>query len=420
MRSPSRDWMMALLPFNLAMGPIGTLVTLEVVEMRGGSVSVSYAMSAGTAAGIIASLLWGAILDRYDRRGVLLAGLAGTAFFVFLVSLASSIPEIVAYFASASMFSTAVGMAVSVLIMDTYEKRSWGVAYSRYNYISSIGYLVGDVVAAAAAPLIGIRMITIIMAAATAASLAWAWASVPSSLITFERESLLHMVEAFLLRLRLVPTIFLRPPTRSTFKPLRLLRLGRNPAAYMPLLYMGLTIFYISSGIFNTLYPYGLKVLGLSSSEVFVVISAGMAAQILGFWLAPRLIARWGGHARASVTALAMRGSSYAAIGVATALRDSRVSLLLTGLTLYPLAAGIAFAAFFTASNVMVFEVLRGTREGRGLGLYSSLTGASYFAGSLASGYLAKYIGIGWTYVTAGAMLAGSAYIFEELSRMSP
>lgn len=412
--------MTALLPFNLAMGPISTLVTLEIVELRGGSVSVSYAMSAGTAASIVASLIWGLALDRYDRRAVLLAGLGGTALFMLLISLAASIPEVVAYYSAASLFSTAVGMTVSVLIMDTYEKRSWSVAYSRYNYVSSIGYLTGDLVAAASTPVLGIRMVTILMTAATAASLAWAWASVPRSPIRFERESLLHMLEAFLLRLRLVPTIFLRPPTRSTFKPLRLLKLGRSPAAYMPLLYLGLTLFYISSGMFNTLYPYGLKVLGLSSSEVFIVISAGMAAQIAGFWLAPRLISRWGGHARASVGALAARGSSYAVIGLATALWDTRESLLLTGLTFYPLAAGIAFATFFTASNVMVFEVLRGTREGRGLGLYSSLTGASYFAGSLASGYLARYIGIGWTYVSAGGLLAGSAYIFQELSRMSP
>ncbi len=413
-----RDWMLALLPFNVAMGPISTLVTLEVAQLRGGPVSVSYAMSAGTGAGILASVLWGYALDRYDRRGVLLVGLSGTAAFLLLISLASTIPELVAYYAATSLFSTAVGMTVSMLIMDTYEKRSWSVAYSRYNYLSSIGYLAGDLSSAAAAPLIGIRMVTGAMTAAASLSLAWSWVSVPRSPIRFERESLLHVLEAFLLRLRLVPTIFLRLPSRTTFKPLRLLRLGVSPAAYMPLLYLGLTLFYVSSGIFNTLYPYGLRVLGLTSSEVLTVISAGMAAQIVGFWLAPRLIYRLGGNARAAVGSLALRGSSYATIGLATALWDTRESLLLTGLTFYPLAAGIAFATFFTASNVMVFEVLKGTREGRGLGLYSSLTGVSYFTGSLISGYLARYIGIGWTYVTAGGILAGSAYIFGELSRM--
>ncbi|MGC9071279.1 MAG: MFS transporter [Acidilobus sp.] len=415
-----RDWMIALLPFNLAMGPLGTLVTLEVVELRGGAVSVSYAMSAGTAAGIIASLLWGFALDRYDRRSVLLLGLAGTASFLALLSFASSIPAVVSYYAAASLFSSAVGMAVSVLIMDTYEKRSWGVAYSRYNYLSSIGYLTGDAASAAAAPLLGLRGLIIITAVASAASLGWAVASIPRSPLRFERESLLHVIEAFLLRLRLVPTFFLRLPSRNTFKPLRLLKLGRSPAAYVPLLYVGVTLFYISSGVFNTLYPYGLKVLGLSSSQVFIVISAGMAAQIAGFWLSPRLISWSGGNAQASVRSLVARGSSYIAIGLSTALADSKGVLILTGLTFYPLAAGIAFATFFTASNVMVFEVLKGTREGRGLGLYSSLTGTSYFAGSLTSGYLAKYIGIGWTYVTAGGLLAGSAYIFSELSNMSP
>ncbi|MGC9209903.1 MAG: MFS transporter [Acidilobus sp.] len=415
-----RDWMLALLPFNLAMGPLSTLVTLEVVELKGGSVSVSYAMSAGTFAGIVASIIWGFAVDRYDRKLVLLLGLAGTSAFLALLSVASSIPAVVSFFAAASLFSSAVGISVSVLIMDTYDKRFWASAYSRYNYLSSVGYLAGDVVAAAAAPLLGIRRLALLTGAATLASLGWSAYAIPRSPIRFERESLLHMLEAFLLRLKLVPTFFLRLPSKTTFKPLRLLKLGRSPAAYVPLLYMGITSFYVSSGIFNTLYPYGLKVLGLTTSQVFIVISAGMAAQIAGFWLAPRLISMSGGNSRASFRSLVVRGSSYVAIGLSTALADSRDVLLLTGLTLYPLAAGIAFATFFTASNVMVFEVLKGTREGRGLGLYSSLTGASYFAGSLASGYIARYIGIGPTYVTAGALLAGSAYIFHELSQMSP
>ncbi|MGC9113100.1 MFS transporter [Acidilobus sp.] len=414
-----RDWMISLIPFNLAMGPLSTLVTLEVYELRGGAVGVSYAISAGTAASILASLIWGFALDRYDRKDVLTVGLAGTLLSLLALAFSSSLAEVAAYYAAASLFSSAVGMAVSVLIIDTIEKSRWSSAYSRYNMLSSVGYLSGDVAAAIASGLMPTRAIVEVMTMITAASVAWASLTVPRSPIPFERESLLHIIEGFLLRVKLVPTFFLRLPSKSTFKSLRLIKLGRSPAAYVPMLFIAITIFYVSSGIFNTLYPYGLRVLGLSRSEVFLVISAGMAAQVAGFQLAPKIIAASRGNAGASYRALLARGASYIGIGVATAAGGGPVYLLGTGLTLYPLAAGIAFATFFTASNVMVFEVLKGNREGRGLGLYSTLTGSAYFAGSLASGFLANSVGFGYTYVIAGAMLGGSAYIFNELRNMA-
>lgn len=414
-----RDWMISLMPFNLAMGPLSTLVTLEVYELRGGAVGVSYAMSAGTAASIVASIIWGFTLDRYDRKDVLTAGLVGTLLSLLALAFSSSLAEVATYYAAASLFSSAVGMAVSVLVMDTIEKSRWSSAYSRYNMLSSVGYLSGDVTAAVASGLMPTRTIVEVMTAITAASVVWASLTVPRSPVSFERESLLHIIEGFLLRIRLVPTFFLRLPSKSTFKPLRLIKLGRSPAAYVPMLFIAITVFYVSSGIFNTLYPYGLKALGLSRSEVFLVISAGMAAQVAGFQLAPRIIAASKGNAQASFRALLARGASYIGIGIATAAGGTPVYLLGTGLTLYPLAAGIAFATFFTASNVMVFEVLKGNREGRGLGLYSTLTGSAYFAGSLASGFLANSVGFGYTYVIAGAMLGGSAYIFNEIRNMA-
>lgn len=412
--------MASLLPFNIAMGPLSTLVTLEVYDLRGGAVGVSYAMSAGSAASIVASVLWGMALDRYDRKLVLSLGLAGTLLSLLALSYARYVGEVAAFYAAASLFSAAVGMAVSVLIMDTYQKQAWNAAYSRYNMLSSVGYLVGDVGAAVASGFMSVRTITEATAVLTGASTAWAAAAVPRSPVRFERVSLLHVLEGFLVRLKAVPYFFLRLPSRETFKPLRLLRLGRSPAAYMPLLYIAITVFYVSSGIFNTLYPYGLRALGLSSWQVFLVISAGMAAQTLGFQLAPRIISWSGGNARASYRSLIARGASYVGIGVATAAYRGVRGLLATGLTLYPIAAGLAFATFFTASNVMVFELLKASsREGRGLGLYSTLTGAAYLAGSAASGFLANAIGYGGTYVTAGVLLGGSAYLFRELENMS-
>ncbi|WP_243680178.1 hypothetical protein [Vulcanisaeta souniana] len=180
-------------------------------------------------------------------------------------------------------------------------------------------------------------------------------------------------------------------------------------------LYVALTIFYFSSGIFNTLYPYGLRVGGLSKSWVMAIISVGMGIQIIGFMVTPRMIRILGGNAKASSNSLVLRGGlSYFLIGLTASTPES---MIITGLTLYPLAAGVAYSTFYTASSVMVFERLRNGEEGRGLGVYNLITGSAYLSGSLVSGYLANSISIGRSYMVAGAMLWISAYLFREIDR---
>lgn len=144
------------------------------------------------------------------------------------------------------------------------------------------------------------------------------------------------------------------------------------------------------------------------------IISVGMGVQIIGFMITPRMIRVLGGNARASSRTLVLRGLSYFLIGLSSITPEA---MIITGLTLYPLAAGIAFSTFYTASSVMVFERLGKGEEGRGLGAYNFITGSAYLTGSLASGYLASAVGIGGSYMIAGAMLWVSSYLFEQLHK---
>ncbi|WP_243678646.1 hypothetical protein [Vulcanisaeta distributa] len=139
-----------------------------------------------------------------------------------------------------------------------------------------------------------------------------------------------------------------------------------------------------------------------------------MGIQIMGFMITPRIIRLFGGNARASSRALILRGLSYFLIGLTSMTPEA---MIITGLTLYPLAAGIAFSTFYTASSAMVFERLGNGEEGKGLGAYNFITGSAYLAGSLASGYLADSVGIGGSYMIAGAMLWVSSYLFENMHR---
>jgi Major Facilitator Superfamily. len=379
-------WMIALMPYSIAIGPLGTLLTLEIASLRGSPVDVSYAMSAGSAAGVIAPLMWGFLLDRYGGRRVLALGFLGTSIFMLALTYVNAIPQISLFYAAASLFSSAVGVSTSLMVISSSSKDKWSEGYSRLNFISSLGYLIGDLAAAALSSILSIRLIILLMGLLPTASTAWLMLTMPSEGKVTRRSGGYRQIK------RVVNT---------------------GDLAYVFTLYTALIVFYVSSGIFNTLYPYGLREGGLSKTWVMLIISAGLGVQILGFRVAPRIIRRLGGDAKAASRSLILRSLSYALIGLTS---STPSSLVVTGLTLYPLAAGIAFSTFYTASSIMVFEKLNHGEEGKGIGVYNVVTGSAYLTGSFASGYLASAIGIGQSYIVAGVMLLGSAYLFNRVS----
>ncbi|WP_291764504.1 MFS transporter [Caldivirga sp. UBA161] len=380
------NWMMALMPYSIAIGPLGTLLTLEIVSLNGTPVDVSYAMSAGSAAGVAAPLIWGFLLDKYGGRRILTLGFLGTTAFMLALAYTSSIPQIALYYAAASLFSSAVGVSASMIIVGYSSRSKWSESYSSLNFISSLGYLIGDLTAAVLSGFLSIKFIILSMSALSIASVALTPLTMPQKVVKVNASN--------------------DPPKPIKDKVMELSNLIT--------LYLAIIIFYISSGIFNTLYPYGLRVGGLSKAWVMGIISMGLGVQILGFKMAPRIISKLGSNAKAASRSLILRGLSYSLIGLSS---STPVTLIATGLTLYPLAAGLAFSTFYTASNVMVFERLRNGKEGRGLGVYNVVTGSAYLTGSLASGYLANSIGIGQSYVVAGVMLWGSAYLFRLIDK---
>jgi len=108
------------------------------------------------------------------------------------------------------------------------------------------------------------------------------------------------------------------------------------------------------------------------------------------------------------VAGLLLRSASYAGIGVMAALFVG-LSYLGGTLVLYPLAGGLAYAVYYTASNTMIFNTLGAKNQGSRLGVYSALVGVATMVGSFVSGYVSFYFGFLATFVLAGALLAFSA-----------
>ncbi|AFZ70696.1 Major Facilitator Superfamily transporter [Caldisphaera lagunensis DSM 15908] len=411
------NWMYALIPYNIAMGPLSTLITLQILRLGGNVIDVAYTISLANLTSIIGSLIWGFAADYFDRKKQILLSLSTVGLTLVAISYTKSISLIEILYSILSFLNTASSTPLSLLIMSTVRKDLWASSYAKLNYLSSVGYLIGLLGSSLLAIYFKLDFIVILMGILVLISFGLSYYFIPKPELHIERTALLHNLESFLIRLKQIPTIFIHFPSKYSFKIFSLSRLKSLVSAYVPLLYIGMFLFYIASGIFNTEYPAGLKEGGLSNSLILIIFSIGMLFQIISYYLSPRFINKLG-KARTSWISLLMRGSSYFIIGLLTVIIANKISLILSGIIFYPIAAGLAFSAFYTASSIMIFEIVKSGKEGSTLGVYSTLTGIAMTLGSFVSGYMVRYMGFGFTYIIAGIILLFNVYIFKTIERL--
>jgi MFS family permease len=226
--------------------------------------------------------------------------------------------------------------------------------------------------------------------------------------MVFERQAIALNKPSFFHRILAVPFFFLKIPRLNDFK-----RIFRNIkyelTRQVPILYFSIFMFYLASGIFNTSIVPSLRANNMSSFLIFLVTTVGMVVQIISFRYAGPYTEKKS-PVKAAVGGLVLRSLGYGFLGVSLYI-VSGVLFLAPVLILYPLAAGFAYSVYYTASNTMVFNTLRGGRQGATLGVYSALVGVATLLGSLVSGFTSFFLGFSATFIIAAVFLAVSAWL---------
>jgi len=409
----SSKWMWLVLPVNLALGPLGTLVTLEIISRGGNSLEVGLVMTLGNLVQIPAAMIWGLMSDRFDRKWVALTSFGLTGTLMTLFPYARGLSALAALYPAVIFFSVGYGTPFNLLIMETCEKRKWAGEFSRMSMLAALGVVVGLVISSAAVLFVKVDVLLQILSASMLASFTAGVRLIPRSRIHLERVAIVHFKESFITRLKILPLFFLHPPDPHHFKMFRLSRLTRKPVNFVPLLYIGISLFYLSASIFYTVYPVALEERGLNDSEVLGVIALATGIQALIYMKTGDLVDRLT-EQKTAVLSLSLRGVSQILMALIINWLTG-FPVLVLNLLLNSLASGIGFPLFNTASNTLIFKVVGERSHGRGLGVYSTLTGVALFTGSLASGYLAHFTGYLTTFSIAGLLLLASSAIFRYL-----
>jgi len=413
-------WVYSVFPVSVATGPVGTMVQLYLISLNGQALGTIYgglATAIYNGVSIPAALFWGVATDRLHKRRSLVA----LSYALIAIALVSYFFDRTTYgtisrYGAISFVSVASATPLNLLIMETEQKGKWAHAFARLSLMISAGNVVGLLISTLWTQFFSNELVLLFvpLSAFALASSGMALVMIHEPEFVLERETVALRKPSLISRLRANPVFFIGIPSGSDFKrAFRGLRTGL--LSYVPLFYISTILFYLSAGLFNTSFVPAMHLYSMPDQEVFAVILAGMVVQTFAFQRAGDFVNKRS-LITSSVQGLLLRGWSYVAIGAA--------ALLVTGplfaasaLLLYPLAGGVAYAIYYTSSNTMMFNTVRGKTAGSALGVYSAVVGLATMAGSFVSGFISVYVGYYLTFVVAGVLLFATIGVVSRLPR---
>lgn len=412
-RARSGRWIYSVLPINMAIGPVSTFAQLYILELHGSVLDIGLASTLFAAASIPAAIFWGFVTDRIHTRKALVVWsyilIAGILFsFVFV----RTVYGIIVVYSAFSFLSAAYATPLNLLIMETQPKASWASAFARFSMISSVGVTVGLLLSVGWVDFLPLSLLVIALGALSLVSAGLSVQMIKEPVTVFERSMIVMVSQSFYQFILALPMLFLKIPTLIDFRRVfRSVKFGltREPA----LIYLSIGAFYFASGLFNTSLVPSLSAARVSNSEVFSVLVVGMIVQVFAFnYIGKRI--RVTGIRRTAVQGLVLRAFSYAGFGIAVLYLEG-LPYLGAALFFYPLGAGLAYAYYYAASNVMVFNTLGRTNQGSSLGVYSAVVGQATMVGSFISGLLSFYVGYYATYIAAALWLGLAASLTSAI-----
>ena len=407
-------WVSSVLPFNIALGPVSTLVQLLILNFNGTVVEVGLALTLFSAVSVPSALFWGFVTDRFQqRRPLILASFLITSLILVLFLFVRTGYWVSFLYALFSFAITASTTPLNLLVMETEQKPKWASAFAKFSMIASVGQTLGLLLGMVWSFYIPLDILVIPLAVSSLVSAGLAAFLIKEPQIVFERQVLVMNKQSFFHRLRQSPYLFLKFPHAHDFKRIfRNLRL--ELIRYTGLLYLAIFGFFLSAGIFNASLVPALNASGVSNLLVFSVIMIGLIVQIISFRFAGSFTEQ-NSPVKSAILALVLRAVALGLIGVFAYFLTGFWFLLIV-LVFYPLAAGIAYSIYYTASNTMVFHSLSPRRNGSSLGVYSALAGTATMVGSFFSGFLSFYGGFFLTFIISAGCLIVSAWLLSLIN----
>ncbi len=408
-------WMYPYLIFSLASGPLSTLIQLYILKVGGGVLDVAYAITFASMISIPAVFFWGIATDVINKRKffLVLAYLV-TAVLIGSLVFITSIFDIILIYTLIAFIGAATAAPLELLVMETASRNKWAHNFSLLQALGAAGTVGGLMIAWVITGESNLELLILALAVASFVAAGLAAGLVTEPHIARKKSSLGWHIHSFVYRLVGLPHVLVRIPNPRDIK--NAFRLGRLASAeqnFVPMFYVVSFIFFFGTSVFNTEYPVGLKLYGMSASVIFFIMLFATVVQTAIFHYYD-YFARHRKRYWVASASLFLRGGMYIVIGF--------LFIYLTGtlfefsnLIIYAMAAGVAYAIYYTTAYALFFNTLSGDGKGKAIGIYTAIAGIGTFTGALVSGNTVIAHGFGDTFIIAGLLMFLGSYIFESL-----
>jgi len=408
--SRGTNWYWAFLLANAASGAASLLLPLYAHVLGGDAGDLGTIAGVGSLVGVVASLLWGRISDRTQRRRWLVVlSFSGLGLAYFLLPAVGTVGGLVLLGAGATFFWMASSVVSVLLVMDRTPAADWEREIGRLNAYSGLGWAAGLALGAAwtgmLLSLVGERMglwslgLTVgLLATCGAVTIVLL---LPEPLRRVERRDfrgLMVAVGNFLYeRFRYGPAHLY-----YLVRPGQVLRFLQGRTAFGPelvLIYYGVFLLMAAFAVFFVPLPLFLREsLNWSNPVVYAAYTLHTLTSVVSYPWVRRAIERWG-HRPVWGLGLLVRAAAFALFSLAGKQLPGELVLGLFVIT------GASWAAFQLPATAIVSRVAPSGLKGQALGAYNAITGLGWMLGAVAGGFIAEGLGFSPAFLIAGAVV---------------
>jgi len=391
------------------MGAASPLLSLYAYHLGATAGTVGTLAAVGSLMNMVASLVWGRLLDRTRRRRVFVAlSFFGVGIAYLLLPLITQLPQLFlvnGWVAFAWMAASSVSI---LLILAGFPRENWEGEIARFNVYCGVGWTLGLALGAGWTALVGralgegwsLKSLGFIVGALALGGLFVALREIREPRTQIQAPSFRDIALAvgnFLYeRFRYGPV-----QLYDILRPSQLVRFLQGRTAFGPdlvLCYYAAMLAFVGFSIVFAPFPVFVRQkLGWPSELVFALNVVHHGVSVVAFGLARRAVARWG-HRPAAALALLGRAGMFVGFALTTPSVARWLLPLLWGV------AGATWALFQLSVTAIVSRLSPTGLQGQGLGIYNAVAGLGNVLGALAGGFVADFIGFPAAFLL-GAML---------------
>ncbi len=403
------NWFFAFLLFNVAnalVSPLEVLYCRTALHASMGEIGVLTASYYLTL--VPATLFWGRILDRSQRRREIVSGmLLFVGVCLYFMAIANTVETFITLNLIAGLGIAALGPSATLLIVEQNEKQAWTRKIAAFNLVASGGTVIGLVAASvvlvsiseAQAALGNVNRLFEFSSVLTCAGAIIAFALVRNcgkAIALKDYDYVILLYDRVIEKRRYLPFMLYH-----LYYGDRAHRVGTQKNVALPstlwAFYIGAFVMYVGFAAFHAPLPIFLdENIGLSQASVFVIYSANAVGSLVSYRIAGNMVLRHGGKAWI-VGANIVRACVYGLMGVGAIFAFSFAFTVFEVMTLYMLSG--VFWAFVAISGSSIINSLAPQRSrGSAIGIFGAITGIGNLLGSYLGGAIADFIGIEGTF----------------------